>query len=76
MVTSSSRSAALPNVPTLAEAGIGAIDLSQWVFMLAPVKVPRELIARLNAEVAKVLSSTDAREKLETAGFEPAPNTP
>ncbi|MGZ5114889.1 MAG: Bug family tripartite tricarboxylate transporter substrate binding protein [Burkholderiales bacterium] len=76
VVTSSSRSAALPNVPTLAEAGIGAIDLSQWVFMLAPVKVPRELIARLNAEVAKVLSSTDAREKLETAGFEPAPNTP
>jgi tripartite-type tricarboxylate transporter receptor subunit TctC len=56
--------------------GIGAIDLSEWVFMLAPAKVSKELIMRLNTELAKTLSGADVREKLETGGFEAAPSTP
>jgi tripartite-type tricarboxylate transporter receptor subunit TctC len=73
-VTSKSRSAALPNVPTLAEAGMPGIDLSQWVFMLAPAKTT--VVQRLNAEVNKTLALPEVKEKLESAGFEPAPGTP
>jgi tripartite-type tricarboxylate transporter receptor subunit TctC len=74
-VTSRSRSAALPNVPTAAEAGIPGVDLSQWVFMLAPAKTSKEIVARLNAELAKVLVQPETREKMESAGYEAAPST-
>ena len=76
VVTSKSRSSALPNVPTLSEAGFDTIDLSQWVFMVAPAKVPQELIVRLNSELAKTLTESDTKERFATAGFESAPNTP
>ena len=69
------RSIALQNVATLAESGIG-VDLFQWIFMLAPARTPPERIARLNAELAKVLALPDVKEKFEAAGFEVAPNTP
>jgi tripartite-type tricarboxylate transporter receptor subunit TctC len=75
-VTSKTRSAALPNVPTLAEAGVAGIDLFEWIFMLAPANTPKEITSRLNAEIAKLLAASDIREKLDAGGFEPAPSTP
>jgi tripartite-type tricarboxylate transporter receptor subunit TctC len=75
-VTSKSRSAALPNVPTLAEAGVAGFDLFEWIFMLAPAKTPKEITSRLNAEFAKTLATSEVKEKLEAGGFEAAPSTP
>ena len=75
-VTSKSRSAALPNVPTLAEAGIAGIDLFEWIFMLAPAKTPKEVTSRLNASLAQALGAPEIREKLQAGGFEAAPSTP
>jgi tripartite-type tricarboxylate transporter receptor subunit TctC len=76
VVTSKTRSAALPNVPTLAEAGLADIDLSQWVFMLAPARTRNEIVVSANAELAKALAAPDVKEKLASAGFEAAPSTP
>ncbi len=75
-VTSKSRSAALPNVPTLAEAGVAGIDLFEWIFMLAPAGTPKEITSRLNAGIAQALSAPEIREKLQAGGFEAAPSTP
>jgi tripartite-type tricarboxylate transporter receptor subunit TctC len=75
-VMSNARSAALPDVPTLAEAGIAGIDLFEWIFMLAPANTPKEVVARLNLELARLLAAPDMRERLGAGGFEPAPSTP
>jgi len=75
-VTSKSRSAILPNVPTLAEAGVAGIDLFEWIYMLAPARTPGRIVSRLNRELANVLSQSDIKEKLGAGGFEPAPTTP
>ena len=75
-VTSKSRSAALPNVPTLAEAGVAGIDLFEWIFMLTPAKTHKDIVGRLNGEVAKALAAPELKEKLGSGGFEAAPSTP
>jgi tripartite-type tricarboxylate transporter receptor subunit TctC len=75
-VSTKSRSTALPNVPTFAEAGITGVDVYQWIYMLAPAKMQKETIARLNAELAKALSTPEVREKLQSTGFEAASSTP
>jgi tripartite-type tricarboxylate transporter receptor subunit TctC len=75
-VTSKKRSAALPNVPTLAESGLAGFDVYQWTAMLAPAKTPKPIIAKLNADVAGVLKQPAVRERLESAGFEAQAGTP
>lgn len=75
-VTSKARSQALPNVPTLAEAGVEGIDLFEWIFMLAPANTPKEITSRMNAELAKLLAAPEVREKLAAGGFEAAASTP
>ncbi len=75
-VTTKARSAALPDVPTLAEAGIAGIDLFEWIFMLAPVNTPKGIVSRLNAEVGKTLGAQESKAKLAAGGFESAPTTP
>jgi tripartite-type tricarboxylate transporter receptor subunit TctC len=75
-VTSKKRSAALPNVPTLAESGLAGFDVYQWTAMLAPAKTPKPIIATLNADVAGVLKQPAVRERLESAGFEAQAGTP
>ena len=74
-VTARSRSTALPNVPTLAEAGIAGIDLFQWVYMLAPARTSRDIISRVNAELAKALAMADVKDRLQTAGFDATPSS-
>jgi tripartite-type tricarboxylate transporter receptor subunit TctC len=75
-VTSKARSAALPDVPTLAEAGVPGIDLFEWIFMLAPANTPAQIVSRLNAELARLLSASEVKTKLAAGGFEAAPSTP
>jgi len=75
-VTAKRRSAALPDVPTLAEVGLAGIDVSQWLSLVAPAKTPSNIITRLNTEVAKILAMPAIREKLQTAGFEVMASSP
>lgn len=67
-VTTSKRSAMLPDTPTLDEAGIKGIDAGIWLGLFAPVGTPPAIVARLNAEVNKVLQLPEVREKIANGG--------
>jgi tripartite-type tricarboxylate transporter receptor subunit TctC len=75
-VTSTTRAAALPDVPTMVEAGVPGFEASSWFGVLAPAGTPREVVARINAEVAKWLATPDAREKMSAQGAIAAGGTP
>ena len=75
-VTTATRSAALPDLPTMAEAGMKGYETSTWGGLLAPAGTPKDVIAKWNAEVAKILNSPDMRERLTAQGATPAPNSP
>ena len=75
-VTSAKRSAALPDVPTLAEAGVPGFDIYHWIGIFGPAKLPKEIVARLNAEVGRILTTPAIRERLAASGLEAAPSTP
>lgn len=64
-VASEKRLPQLPNVPTMAEAGIPDFEVSSWNGLLAPAGTPPEVVARLNREMAKILAAPDVREKFE-----------
>ncbi len=70
-VSTARRSAAFPDVPTIAEAGFPRGEFNFWVGMLAPAQTPREIVTRLNAEIAKVLQTAEMKERLATLGAEP-----
>ncbi|MDQ6619355.1 MAG: tripartite tricarboxylate transporter substrate binding protein [Pseudomonadota bacterium] len=67
-VTSSTRSPALPDVPTVAEAGVPGYEASSWFGVLAPAGTPPAVIARLNGEVAKWLATPEAKERMASLG--------
>jgi len=67
-VTSLTRSSALPDVPTVAESGLPGFEASSWFGLLAPAGTPKEIVTKLNGEVAKWLATPDAREKLAAQG--------
>ena len=71
-VTTAKRSAALPDLPTMAEAGMRGYETSTWGGLLAPAGTPKDVLAKLNAEVNKALAAPEVREKLAAAGIEPA----
>jgi tripartite-type tricarboxylate transporter receptor subunit TctC len=72
-VTTSKRVAALPNVPTLGEAGFPEGESTFWLALLAPVKTPPEIVAKVNAELNRALSSQDMAARLAKLGTEPMP---
>jgi tripartite-type tricarboxylate transporter receptor subunit TctC len=67
-VSSLKRASALPDVPTLDEAGIRGFDISQWQGVLAPAGTPKTIIDRLNVEIVKSLRAPEVRERLVTQG--------
>src|SRR4051812_48707441 len=67
-VTSAQRAPALPDVPTVAEAGLPGYEASSWFGVLAPAGTPPAVIARLNGEVAKWLATPDAKERMLATG--------
>ena len=75
-VTGEKRMAALPDVPTVAEAGIGGYAPSGWLALLAPRGTPKPIIARLHEELAAAIGDPVVREKFSELGAEPAATTP
>ena len=70
------RSAALPEVPTVAEAGLADFDVTTWYGVLAPAGTPRNVITRLNTELIKVMHAPELKEKLAATGTDPLTSTP
>ncbi len=76
-VTTAKRSSALPDVPPLAEAaGIPGYDSAAWIGYAAPAGTPRDITARLSAEIQKAVLAQDLKDRYVTLGMEPAANTP
>jgi len=70
-VTSLRPSPAVPGVPTLAESGLPGFEVLGWFGVVAPAAMPRELVDRLNAEIAKVLARPEIKEKFATQALQP-----
>ncbi len=75
-VTTLRRSAALPDVPTLAEAGYPGFSISTWYGVWAPAGTPAAVVQRLSSEIAAIVRSPEVRAQLEKLGAEPVGNTP
>jgi len=75
-VTSATRAAVLPEVPTMVESGLKEMDVINITGLLAPTGTPPEIVARLNAAVLKVLARTEVRERFATLGVSPLGSTP
>ncbi len=75
-VNAQKRSALMPEVPTLAEAGMPAFDRYTWFGMFAPAGTPKEIVVRVNAEVLAALKAPDLLERFAAAGAEPVGSTP
>jgi tripartite-type tricarboxylate transporter receptor subunit TctC len=75
-VTSAKRTAALPDVPTVAEAGVPGYEATTWTGIVAPVGLPKPIVARLNAELVKAVASPTFRERATAIGSEPVSSTP
>jgi len=71
-VSGTTRSAVLPDVPTLAEAGLAGYDATSWYGFLAPAGTPRPAISKLGAETVKALTAADLKDRLISQGIEPA----
>jgi tripartite-type tricarboxylate transporter receptor subunit TctC len=75
-VTTAKRSPAAPDIPTIAESGVPGYDHGPWNGMLAPAKTPQALLARLNAEVVKIVHLPEVKKVLNHEGAEPVGNSP
>jgi len=75
-VTTAKRAALLPDIPTIAEQGLPGFDANNWYGLLAPANTPRSIVARLNAEVVKILHTPQMREYLMHHGLDAAPSRP
>ncbi len=75
-VSTAKRSAAAPELPTVAESGVPGFDATAWIAMFAPAGTPREIVARLNAEINKGLTTPEMRDKLIGLGADPVGGTP
>ena len=74
--TGARRSPIMPDVPTVAESGLPGFDVSVWNGLMAPAGTPKDVIARLNAEIKLVLAMPEFKERLAAQGYEPAWSTP
>ena len=75
-VTSATRSALLPDVPTLRESGIDGIEAGAWIGLVAPANTPAAVLDRIRATVVEVMAEPAVREKLKGLYMEPVANTP
>ncbi len=75
-VTSAKRSAQLPDVPTLSEAGVPGYEVSTWFGMLAPAQIPRDILARLHGTLAKVVHAPELKAQFEALGYDALASTP
>jgi tripartite-type tricarboxylate transporter receptor subunit TctC len=75
-VSSLERDALLPNVPTVAEAGVPGYQTSLWFGLLASSEVPRQIVMKLNREIVRILAEPEVKQRWAPIGIEPRPNTP
>jgi len=75
-VTTPKRFGALPDVPTIAEGGIDGYQFTNWYGALAPAGVPRDVLARLQGEIARILNTQEVRTRLAGEGAEVVASTP
>ena len=75
-IASSKRSLQLPDVPTIAEGGLAGFEAVSWYGLLAPGGTPKDVVAKIQMEVARILQLPDIRDKLAAQGGEPVGNTP
>jgi tripartite-type tricarboxylate transporter receptor subunit TctC len=75
-IGSAKRSSAMPDLPTMQEAGVPGFDYSAWAGLLAPAGTPAAIVQKVNADWAKAVAMPDVREKLVALGFELSPTTP
>ena len=76
VIATQKRSPALPDVPTSQEAGLPGYELAAWVGILAPAGTPKEIVGKLNAEIAKFIRQPAMKERLQSQGFELVASTP
>jgi tripartite-type tricarboxylate transporter receptor subunit TctC len=75
-VSTKTRSQALPDVPTMTEAGYPDIEGESWFAAVVPAGTPKEIIALLQREIARAMKQPDMKERLATLGYEPVGSTP
>jgi tripartite-type tricarboxylate transporter receptor subunit TctC len=75
-VTSAKRASALPSVPTMAESGVPGFEAIGWFGVVAPAATPKDIIMKLNSEMARMLSSPDVKERISSLGAEVVSTTP
>jgi len=75
-VTSAKRIAKLPDVPTVAESALPGYEASVWYGVVAPAGTPREIVQRLNKEIAQIIANAAHRERMLAGDFEPTTSTP
>jgi tripartite-type tricarboxylate transporter receptor subunit TctC len=70
------RSPSLPDVPTIAESGHPGFEVVSWWGLLGPAAMPKDIVARLNGEMVKVMASADARDRIAALGADITTSTP
>ena len=75
-ITAARRSPVIPDLPTIAEAGVPGAEAGTWYGMLAPASTPRAIVVKLNAEVIRALALPDVRDRLAAVGVDPIGSTP
>lgn len=75
-VTTATRAPQMPDVPTLHEAGVPGYDASNWLALLGPAGLPKEIVQRLNAEIAKLMAQPDTQKALFDAGVQVSLSSP
>ena len=74
-ITSPARAASLPDIPTVAEAGVPGYEVGVWFGMVAPAATPPDVLAKLNAELNKILAMPDVKQKFADQGVDPVGGT-
>ncbi len=75
-VSTKTRSHALPDIPTMVEAGYPEIEGESWFAVVVPSGTPKEIIALLYRDIARIMMLPDMKERLATLGYEPVVSTP
>ncbi len=75
-VTMAKRTALLPDLPTIAEAGLSGYEANNWYGVLVPAKTPKPIVERLHREIVKILGTPEVKESLFRQGLDASPSTP
>jgi len=75
-VTTRTRSVAAPEIPTLNESGLPGYEVLNWYGVLAPIRTPRDVVAKLQGEIRRILFAPDMKSRMQAQGMDPVANSP